>query len=186
MRMNDDETKLNQYESEMNDLARMLNESEMMKTEFEMKWNESERMRNETGKKFSIVRKNLNQAETEMKEMKMRLNIVEEECKESSLKLKKSESNAEWSKRKMRECEKKMKERAEVDRKEKEAKKGGGGLEELKRKGMERLRGQVVGLQRELQEAKEGIAQLQEGNDRQAAEIALWRQMAGGGRGVRF
>ena len=35
--------------------------------------------------------------------------------------------------------------------------------------------------QRELQEAMEGISQLQEGNDRQAAEIALWRQMAGGG-----
>ena len=43
------------------------------------------------------------------------------------------------------------------------------------------MREQVVGLQRELQEAMEGISQLQEGNDRQAAEIALWRQMAGGG-----
>ena len=97
----------------------------------------------------------------------------------------------------MRECEKKMKESekraknveketAEVDRKEKEAKKGGGGLEELKRKEMERLREQGVGLQRELQEALEGVAQLQECNDRQAAEIALWRQMAGGGRDVRF
>ena len=94
--------------------------------------------------------------------------------------------------KKMKESEKRAKnvekERAEVDRKEKEAKKGGGGLEELKRKEMERLREQVVGLQRELQEAMEGVAQLQEYNDRQAAEIAQWRQMPAGrkSRGRRF
>ena len=50
------------------------------------------------------------------------------------------------------------------------------------------MREQVVGLQRELQEAMEGVAQLQEGNDRQAAEIAQWRQMPAGrkSRGRRF
>ena len=57
-------------------------------------------------------------------------------------------------------------------------KKGGGGLEELRRREMERLhretremRGQVVNLQRELQEAMEGISQLQQCNDWQATEI---------------
>ena len=36
--------------------------------------------------------------------------------------------------------------------------------------------------------AQTALSQLQEGNDRQAAEIALWRQMAGAGvqRDVRF
>ena len=94
----------------------------------------------------------------------------------------------------VRECERRAKEAerergAEAGRREMEVRRAKAEVEEVRRLSELRtreMREQVVGLQRELQEAMEGISQLQEGNDRQAAEIALWRQMAGGGRDVRF
>ena len=92
----------------------------------------------------------------------------------------------------MRRAEEAERERgAEAGRREMEVRRAKAEVEEVQRLSQLRtreMREQVVGLQRELQEAMEGVAQLQECNDRQAAEIAQWRQMPAGkkSRGRRF